>query len=245
VNLYPAIDLRGGNVVQLQQGDYARETVYGTNPVDVAKQYEDAGVRWIHVVDLDAARDGGAPNLRSIEAICAAVTVSIETGGGIRSVADAADRFAAGVTRVVMGTAAVEQPDVVDDLADTHPGQIAVGLDARGRDVAIRGWAESAGADLLDLVARFDRPGVGALIVTDISRDGMLAGPAFEQLETVLGAAQAPVIASGGISGLDDLERLAALEVDGKRLEAAIAGTAIYEGRFTVKEGIAACSPSA
>jgi phosphoribosylformimino-5-aminoimidazole carboxamide ribotide isomerase len=245
VNLYPAIDLRGGNVVQLQQGDYSRETVYGTKPVDVAKSFEDAGVRWIHVVDLDAARDGGAPNLRAIEAICASTSVNVQTGGGIRSVADASDRFAAGVTRVVLGTAAVEQPEVADELADLHPGQVAVGLDARGRDVAIRGWAEVTGADLLELVARFDRPGVGALVVTDISRDGMLGGPAFEQLEVVLGAASVPVIASGGIAGIADLERLAALDLDGKRLEGAITGTAIYERRFTVEEGIAACSPSA
>jgi phosphoribosylformimino-5-aminoimidazole carboxamide ribotide isomerase len=245
MNLYPAIDLRGGNVVQLKQGDYGRETIYGTDPVEIAKAFEGAGVRWIHVVDLDAARDGDASNLRAIEAICAAVSVNIQTGGGIRSVADASDRFSAGVDRVVMGTAAVEKPEVVDELVALHPGQVAVGLDARGRDVAIRGWAESTGADLLDLVARFDRPGVGALIVTDISRDGMLAGPAFEQLEIVLRASSIPVIASGGVAGLDDLERLAAIEIAGKRLEGAIAGTAIYERRFSVQEGIAACSPSA
>ena len=244
MNLYPAIDLRGGNVVQLQQGDYSRETVYGTNPVDIAKSYEDAGVRWIHVVDLDAARDGHAANLHAIEAICAAVSVKVQTGGGIRSVPNASERFTAGVDRVVIGTAAVENPEVVDELAATHPGQVAVGLDARGVDVAVRGWAKATGHDLLDLVARFDQPGVGALVVTDITRDGMLQGPAFGQLETVLAATAVPVVASGGVSGLDDLKQLAAIAVDGKQLEGAIAGTAIYERRFTIEEGIAACSPS-
>jgi phosphoribosylformimino-5-aminoimidazole carboxamide ribotide isomerase len=244
VNLYPAIDLRGGNVVRLRQGDYARETVYGTDPVEVAKSFEAAGVRWIHVVDLDAARDGGAANLRAIEAICSAVSVRVQTGGGIRSVADAGDRFAAGVTRVVVGTAAVERPALVDELATLHPGQVAVGLDARGRDVAIRGWAESTGADLIDLVRRFDEPGVGAVVVTDIRRDGMLEGPALDQLRDVLAATSVPVIASGGVARSEDLARLAALHVDGRRLEGAIAGTAIYEERFTVEEAIAACSQS-
>jgi phosphoribosylformimino-5-aminoimidazole carboxamide ribotide isomerase len=244
VKLYPAIDLRGGNVVRLQQGDYARETIYGDDPVEVAKSFEAAGAHWIHVVDLDAARDGGAANLTAIEAICAAVSARVQTGGGVRSVADAGDRFAAGVHRVVVGTAAVEQPELIDELATLHPGQVAVGLDARGRDVAIRGWEQASGADLLDLAKRFDRAGVGALVVTDIGRDGMLQGPALDQLGTVMGASAVPVIASGGVSSLEDLQRLATLAVDGKRLEGAIAGRAIYEGRFTVQEGIAACSPS-
>jgi phosphoribosylformimino-5-aminoimidazole carboxamide ribotide isomerase len=244
VNLYPAIDLRGGNVVRLRQGDYARETVYGSDPVDVAKSFEAAGVRWIHVVDLDAARDGGAANLRAIEAVCTAVSVPVQSGGGIRSLADASDRFAAGVARVVVGTAAVERPELVDELAILHPGQVAVSLDARGRDVAIRGWAESTGADLVELVHRFDEPGVGAVVVTDIRRDGMLEGPAFDQLRDVLAACSIPVIASGGVARSEDLVRLAALHVGDRRLEGVIAGTAIYEGRFTVEEAIAACSQS-
>jgi phosphoribosylformimino-5-aminoimidazole carboxamide ribotide isomerase len=244
MDLYPAIDLRDGNVVRLEQGEYGRETVYGSDPVAVARSFDAAGVRWIHVVDLDAARDGGAANLRVIEAICANVEASVQTGGGVRSLADAADRFAAGVTRVVVGTAAVERPELVDELAAMHPGQVAVGLDARGRDVAIRGWKESTGADLLELAGRFDRTGVGALVVTDITRDGTLGGPALDQLAAVVGAVAIPVIASGGVAGADDLRRLAALEVDGKRLGGAIAGRAIYEHRFTIEEGVAACSPS-
>jgi phosphoribosylformimino-5-aminoimidazole carboxamide ribotide isomerase len=245
MNLYPAIDLRDGRVVQLKQGDYDRETQYSTDPVAVARSFEAAGSPWIHVVDLDAARDGGNPNLSVIASICANVSVRVQTGGGVRTFEHATERLDAGVARVVVGSAAVEEPELVDRLARSHPGQVAVGLDARGRAVATRGWKETPGADLVDLTRRFDLPGVGALVVTDISRDGMLAGPGFEQLETVLAATSTPVVASGGVSGLDDLRKLAALEVAGRRLTGAIAGTAIYEKRFTIEEGIAACSASA
>jgi phosphoribosylformimino-5-aminoimidazole carboxamide ribotide isomerase len=245
MDLYPAIDLLGGRVVQLQQGDYARATKYSDDPIAVARDFEAAGVRWIHVVDLDAARSGVSANLGVIEAICANVSVRVQTGGGVRSMDDAGDRLAAGVARVVIGSAAVERPELVEELAALHPGRVAVGLDARGRDVAIHGWAESTGADVAALAKRFDIPGVGAVIVTDIDRDGMLGGPALEQLALVLGATKVPVVASGGVSSAGDLRRLAQLEVDGRRLTGAIAGTAIYEGRFTVGEGIAACSQSA
>ena len=245
MDLYPAIDLRGGRVVQLQQGDYDRETQYADNAVEVARGFEAGGARWIHVVDLDAARDGGDANLGVIEAICANVSINVETGGGIRSVEDAGDRFSAGVTRVVIGSAAVERPELVDELAVMHPGRVAVGLDARGSDVAIHGWADATGADVVTLARRFDRPGVGALVVTDIERDGMLQGPDLEQLRAVLAATSVPIIASGGVASLDDLRKLAALEAASRRLAGAITGTAIYEKRFTIEEGIAACSPSA
>ena len=244
MDLYPAIDLRGGRVVQLQQGDYDRETHYADDPVAVARRFDASGVRWIHVVDLDAARDGGDANLGVIEAICANVSARVQTGGGVRSAEDAGDRFAAGVARVVIGSAAVENPELVDDLAAMHPGRIAVGLDARGRDVAIHGWAEATGADVVTLAARFDRPGVGALVVTEIGRDGMLQGPDLDQLRAVLAATTVPVIASGGVSSLEDLRNLAALEAGGRRPTGAIAGTAVYEERFTIEEGIAACSQS-
>jgi phosphoribosylformimino-5-aminoimidazole carboxamide ribotide isomerase len=245
VDLYPAIDVRDGKVVQLQQGDYDRETVYNEDPVAVARSFDAAGVAWIHVVDLDAARHGGNPNLAVVAAICAAVRARIQTGGGVRSLEEALARFQAGVARVVIGSAAVERPELVDELATTHPDRVAVGLDARGRDVAIHGWEEATGADLVALAKRFDHPGVGALVVTDITRDGMLGGPGIEQLGPVLGAVETPVIASGGVSSIDDLRRLGALHVDGRRLTGVIAGTSIYEGRFSVEEGIAACSQPA
>jgi phosphoribosylformimino-5-aminoimidazole carboxamide ribotide isomerase len=245
MDLYPAIDLRGGRVVQLQQGDYERETFYDDDPVAVAARFADAGARWLHVVDLDAARTGTAANLSVIEAICARVNVNVQTSGGVRSVEDAADRYAAGADRVVVGTAAIEHPEVIDALVALHPGQVAVGLDARGTDVATRGWETATGVDLVEGARRFDRPGIGALVVTEISRDGMLAGPDIDQLSRVLDAVSVPVIASGGVASLDDLRTLAALDRDGKRLIGAITGTAVYEGRFTIAEGLVACSPSA
>jgi len=245
MDLYPAIDLRGGRVVQLQQGDYARETRYGDDPIAIARGFEAAGARWIHVVDLDAARSGAATNRAVIGAISEAVACKIETGGGVRDFAAAVALMEAGVERVVVGTAAVERPELVDELAQSFPGRVAVGLDARGRDVSTHGWTAASGLDLVDLARRFDRSGVGALVVTEISRDGMLQGPDLEQLAAVLGAVTVPIVASGGISSLEDLRALAALRVDGRRLAGAITGTALYEGRFTTEEGIAACLLSA
>jgi phosphoribosylformimino-5-aminoimidazole carboxamide ribotide isomerase len=238
MNLYPSIDIRAGQVVRLARGDYSVQTVYGDDPVAVARRFDAAGARWIHVVDLDAARDGGNPNLRTIEAICAAVSARVQTGGGVRSVEDASERFAAGVTRVVVGSAAVADPDIVDILSRRHPGQVAIGLDAYGREVKIHGWTEGTGLDVVETARRFE--GVGALIVTEISRDGMLGGPATELYEELLAAVDTPLIASGGVGTVDDLHALARLPLAG-----AIVGRAIYEGRFTVEEGVAACSPSA
>ncbi|MFM8971993.1 MAG: 1-(5-phosphoribosyl)-5-[(5-phosphoribosylamino)methylideneamino]imidazole-4-carboxamide isomerase [Actinomycetota bacterium] len=239
MELFPAIDLRNGRVVRLARGDYAAETVYGDDPVAVARGFAAAGARWIHVVDLDAARDGGARNLDAIARICATVDARVQTGGGVRTEADARARFAVGAARVVIGSAAVEDPELVDRLAAEAPGRVAVGLDARDREVAIHGWTVDAGRDLVDLARRFDRPGVGALVVTEIGRDGMLSGPALDQLELVSGAVRVPVIASGGVASTEDLRALATLPLAG-----AIVGRAIYEGRLTVEEGIAACSPS-
>jgi phosphoribosylformimino-5-aminoimidazole carboxamide ribotide isomerase len=244
MDLYPAIDLRGGRVVQLQQGDYERETFYADDPVAVAQRFAKAGARWIHVVDLDAARSGHATNRAVIHDICAGVASRVQSGGGVRDAEAASALLEAGVERVVVGTAAIEHPELVDELAEQFPQRVAVGLDARGRDVSTHGWATATGVDLLEIARRFDRPGVGALVVTEISRDGMLGGPDLAQLASVLGAVTVPVIASGGVASVHDLRALAALEVGGRRLEGAIAGTAVYEGRFTIEEGIAACSQS-
>jgi phosphoribosylformimino-5-aminoimidazole carboxamide ribotide isomerase len=242
MDFFPSIDLRDGRVVRLQQGDYARETVYDDDPVTVARRYEAAGAAWIHVVDLDAARSGGAANLRVIEAICGAVECRVQTGGGVRSVADAGERLSAGVARVVIGTAAVERPELVDELCVLHPGQVAVGLDAHGRNVAVRGWEQSSGIDLLDLVARFRDSQASALVVTEIGRDGMFAGPDIEGLTAVLTATTMPLIASGGVGGLSDLVALRAVEVDGRGLAGVIVGRALYEGRLDIEEAVAACS---
>jgi len=246
MDLYPSIDVLEGQVVRLLRGDYDAETVYSDDPVAVARGFAEQGARWIHVVDLDAARDGGDANLRVIEAICANVDVRVQSGGGVRSVEDASGRFSAGVHRVVVGSAAVESPEIVSDLAALHPGQVAVGLDARVRDVAIHGWTQESGLDLVELARRFGAiPGVGALVVTGIDRDGTLAGPDIEQLRSVLEAVATPLIASGGVGSADDLRALAGITYDGRGFEGAIAGRAIYEHRFTVAEGIAACSQPA
>ena len=242
MELYPSIDLRDGRVVRLQQGDFARETVYDENPLIVARRYEAAGARWIHVVDLDAARSGSPKNLGVIEAICATVECKVQMGGGVRSVADAGDRLAAGVARVVIGTAAVERPELVDEVGVLHPGRVAVGLDARGRNVAVRGWEQSSGIDLIDLVGRFAGSAASALIVTEIGRDGMFAGPDIDGLTEVLRATAIPLIASGGVAGLADLVALRELEVGGRRLAGAIVGRALYEGRLNIEEAVGACS---
>jgi len=241
VDLYPAIDLRAGRVVRLYQGDFDQETVYGLDPVAVAEGYAAAGARWIHMVDLDAARTGTPENRPVITAVAAAVgpTVNLQASGGIRDRASAEELLACGVDRVVLGTAAVEFPELVCELAGHH--RVAVGIDTRGRDVAVRGWTEGTGVDLFDLLARFTASGVAAVIVTDISRDSTLEGPDLEGLASVLDATDIPVIASGGVGGLADLKALATLEASGHRLEGAIVGKALYEGRFTVEEAIAAC----
>jgi len=232
--LYPSIDLRGGRVVRLLRGDFDAETFYGDDPVAVARGFADAGARWIHVVDLDASRTGEPTNTAAIEAICAAVDCRVQTGGGVRSAATAARLLEAGVDRVVVGTAAVERPDLVDELCREHPDAIAVGLDARGRDVAVRGWTEGGGGDLADLVARFAQSGAAAVVVTQIHVDGTLAGPDLETYDLALSAGPLPVIASGGVGTLEDVRALAA--IDG--LHGIITGRALYEGRFTVADAV-------
>ncbi len=240
LTLYPAIDIRAGRAVRLHQGDFGAETVYDDNPVAVARAFATAGAEWIHVVDLDAARSGEPANLAVIENIAGAVSCPVQVGGGIRSAAAARTVLLAGAARVVVGTAAIEDPGLVDDLCALHPGSVAVGLDARGMEVAVRGWVEGSGHDLIETATRFGDSGVAALIVTEIGRDGTMEGPSLDQLRAVLAATEVPVIASGGIGGLGDLHALAELEAAGRRLAGAIAGRALYEGRFTLAEALAA-----
>lgn len=245
MDLFPAIDLRGGKCVRLVQGDYARETVYGGDPVAMAEEFEAAGAPWVHVVDLDAARTGRPENREVVAAIAAAVSVPVQTGGGVRDEFSAEALLASGVRRVVIGTAALEQPSLVRRLARRHPGRIVVGLDGRAGEAALRGWTEGSGVTILDAVAQFEDAGVAAFVVTDISRDGMLAGPDVRGLSDVLARTTCDVVASGGVGSLDDLRALAALSVEGRRLAGAIVGKAVYEGVFSVEEGVAACAPSA
>jgi len=234
MQLFPAIDLRGGNCVRLYQGDYGRETVYGDDPVAQAQAFEAEGAAWIHVVDLDAARTGEPRNRPVIAAIAAAVSVPVQTGGGVRDEAAAQALVDAGVARVVLGTAALEDPALVARLAQRMP--VAVGLDARGREVAVRGWEQDSGRDLLDVARSFADVGVAALVVTEIGRDGTLEGPDLEGLAAVLAATSIDLIASGGVGSLDDLRALDRLEAGGRVLAGAIVGRALYEGAFSLTD---------
>lgn len=240
MELYPAIDVRDGKCVRLRQGDYSQETVYGGDPVAIAQEFEEDGARWIHVVDLDAARTGRPENRDVVGEIVAGVDTPVQSGGGIRDEFSAEALLGVGVARIVIGTAALEQPQMVRRLASRHPGRVAVGLDARSGEAAVRGWTEGSGVTVLEAIGWFADAGVAAFIVTDIARDGMLTGPDVEGLAAVLHATRADVIASGGVSSLDDLHALRALEVDGRQLAGVIVGKAIYEGVFTVSEALRA-----
>jgi phosphoribosylformimino-5-aminoimidazole carboxamide ribotide isomerase len=238
MELYPAIDLRGGQVVQLTQGDFDRERVHGDDPVGVAKGFVAAGARWIHTVDLDAARTGAPVNRSLIGAIAAAVDVPVQAGGGIRS-AEAARALAdAGVARVVMGTAAMEDPDLVATIASRQP--VALGLDVRGREVAVRGWAQGSGVDWPEALQRLADAGAEAIVVTQIAVEGLMGGADLRGLAEVLSATPLDVIASGGVGTLDDLRALDLVAAGERRLAGAIVGTAIYEGRVDVAEAVAA-----
>ena len=237
MDFYPAIDIRGGWCVRLHQGDYERETVYGEDPVGRAMEFVAGGASRIHVVDLDAARTGEPVNREVIAAIANAVDVPVQAGGGVRSVGAAEALFDAGVTRVVIGTAALSDPDLVAIVARDHP--VAVGLDARAEEVATDGWTRGSGRSVLEVARGFADVGVEALVVTDIDRDGTLGGPDLSGLSEVLAATDLDVIASGGVSSLEDLHDLARIDVDGRVLAGVIVGKAIYEGRIDVAEAVA------
>lgn len=232
MQLYPAIDLRAGNAVRLYQGDYDQETVYGTDPAVQAAAFVAEGAEWLHVVDLDAAKSGDPVNRSVIAKICAAVDVPVQVGGGVRSVDAAKALFDLGVSRVVIGSAAVEQPELVRAVAAEHA--VAVGLDAHGDEVATHGWTERTGRTVKDLAAQYADDGVQALVVTEISVDGTLAGPDVEGLTSLLAATSIPIIASGGVGTIEHLLTLASISVDGRSFAGAITGRALYEGAFTV-----------
>jgi phosphoribosylformimino-5-aminoimidazole carboxamide ribotide isomerase len=234
IDLYPAIDLLGGRVVRLRQGDYSDETVYGNDPVSVAREFAAAGAPWVHVVDLDAARSGDPVNRPVVAAIAAALAgiAQVQTGGGVRSLDDARELADAGVARVVMGSAAVREPALVEAASAVVP--VAVGLDHRDGEVAVHGWTEGSGLMLDDAFALF--PTAAVFVVTDIGRDGMLVGPDIDGLTRSAELAGSPVIASGGVSSLADVVALARIE----NLGGIITGKAVYEGRFTVVEAIEA-----
>ena len=241
MDLYPAIDLRGGRCVRLAQGDFGRETVYGTDPVQRARAFEAGGAAWLHVVDLDAARGAVGDNRAVVAELARAVGLPVQVGGGVRSLADAEELFAAGVARVVMGTAAVQDPGLVSEVSSRWPGRVAVGLDHFGGEVRLKGWEERSGRRLEDVVAGLAGAVAAAIVVTDISRDGLMVGPDLLGYRALLEATEVPVIASGGVGHLDDVRKLAWLSAGGRKLAGVIVGRAIYEGRFGVAEAVAAC----
>jgi phosphoribosylformimino-5-aminoimidazole carboxamide ribotide isomerase len=238
--LYPAIDLRGGRCVRLYQGDFDRETVYGADPVDQARRFADEGASWIHVVDLDAARTGEPVNRPVIAAIAGAVEVPVQTGGGVRDLGAAKSMADAGVARVVVGTAAVEDPRLVARMVPMVA--VAVGLDVRGREVSLRGWEQGAGTDVADLLPTFEGEGASAAVVTQIDVDGTGFGPDLDVYTELLAVSTLPLVASGGVGTLDHLRALADLEVAGRRLHGVIVGRALYEGAFTLAEALSAVS---
>lgn len=236
MELIPSIDLRGGKVVRLQQGDYARETIYEADPVQQARRFAAAGVARIHVVDLDAARDGGAGNASVIRAILAACSgTSVQVAGGARSLERVAAAFDAGASRVVIGTAALEEPDFVRAAAERYPDRIVLALDTRDGRVATRGWREVSALTQDDVLARFVGVPFGALLYTEIGRDGLLGGPDVEGTAALARRTKIPVIASGGVGELADLERLARTRV----IAAAIVGRALYSGAIELEAALA------
>jgi len=249
VILFPAIDLRDGRCVRLYQGDYGRQTVYGDDPVAQAQLFVAEGAEVLHVVDLDAALTGEAANRDMIGRICAGVDCPVQVGGGVRTRQAAEALYELGVHRVVIGTAAVETPELVEQLvADGR--SVAVGIDARGTQVASHGWTESGGQTTFDVADRFADMGVEALIATEIGRDGTMEGPDVDGLSALLAhlgdrSAHTALVASGGVGKLDDLVQLSAVEINGNRLGGVIVGRSLYEKEFTLGEALVAAGQSA
>jgi len=234
--LYPAIDLKDGQCVRLLRGAMEQATVFGDDPAAQAAAFQDAGCDWLHLVDLNGAFAGHPVNAAAVEAILSRVTVPCQLGGGIRDMATIESWLARGIARVILGTVAVEDPDLVRRAARAHPGRIAVGIDARAGLVATRGWAETTRVQATDLARRFEDAGVAALIYTDIDRDGAMAGPNVAATEALARAVTIPVIASGGVSSLADLLALRATGV----IAGAISGRALYDGALDLGQALAA-----
>ena len=235
--LFPAIDLKGGQCVRLKLGDMAEATVFNDDPGAQARTFQDQGFEWLHVVDLDGAFAGESRNGEAVDRILAATTNPVQLGGGIRTMAQIDAWLEKGIRRVILGTVAVRDPDLVKAACKAHPGRIAVGIDARGGKVAVEGWAETSELTAVDLAQRFEDAGVAAIIYTDIDRDGVLKGLNIASTLELARAVSIPVIASGGLASIDDVKRL--LEPDCAILEGAISGRALYDGRLDPAEALA------
>jgi phosphoribosylformimino-5-aminoimidazole carboxamide ribotide isomerase len=237
VIIFPAIDLKNGECVRLVRGDMAQATVFNDDPAAQARAFENHGFDHLHVVDLDGAFAGKPMNALAVEKILGAVKMSVQLGGGIRDMKTVSGWLEKGVARVIIGTAAVRDPDFVREAARLYPGRIAVGIDARDGRVAVDGWAKTSDVSALELGRRFEDAGVAAIIYTDIARDGVLKGLNIEATLALAEAVSIPVIASGGLASIDDIRRL--LQPDCARLAGAVAGRALYDGRLNPAEAIA------
>ncbi|MEH2453412.1 1-(5-phosphoribosyl)-5-[(5-phosphoribosylamino)methylideneamino]imidazole-4-carboxamide isomerase [Nostoc sp.] len=241
MDVIPAIDLLEGRCVRLYQGDYDRSQVFSENPADVAKQWVDQGATRLHIVDLDGAKAGKIVNLGAIEAIAHAVSVPIEIGGGLRDRTSVQQLFNLGVEWAILGTIAVEQPQLVQQLCEEFPGQIIIGIDARNGRVATHGWLETSEVLATQLAVQMQELGAAAIIYTDIHRDGTLTGPNFEALQELAAVISIPIIASGGVSSVTNLLSLLALEPQG--VTGVIVGRALYTGDILLKEALRAIGP--
>jgi phosphoribosylformimino-5-aminoimidazole carboxamide ribotide isomerase len=236
VILFPAIDLKDGLAVRLRQGDMARATVFNRDPAAQAHIFEATGFEYLHIVDLDGAFAGKPMNAAAVERILETISIPVQLGGGIRDMATIQGWLSKGVTRVIIGTAAVRNPDLVKAAAKEFPGRIAVGLDARDGNVAVEGWAETSSLPAIDIARRFEDAGVAAIVYTDISRDGMLTGLNLDATIALAETVAIPVIASGGLASIDDVKQL--LEPRAEKLAGAIAGRALYDGRLDAAESL-------
>jgi phosphoribosylformimino-5-aminoimidazole carboxamide ribotide isomerase len=236
--LYPAIDIRDGKAVRLRQGDFADETVYDADPLSAARGWVEGGARWLHVVDLDGARDGAPANLAHLERICAELGVPVQFGGGLRSLASVEAALAAGAERVILGTAAYTDVDFLDGVLAAHADRVVVSVDVRGGRVASAGWTHQTEMEGATVIDHLQRRGVRKLVYSSIERDGMLSGPDLAEVERVAGAVRGTFVYSGGIGSLEDLRALA--ELRQVNLTGAIVGKALYERRFGVAEAQAA-----
>jgi phosphoribosylformimino-5-aminoimidazole carboxamide ribotide isomerase len=240
--LFPAIDLKGGRCVRLKRGEMASAMVFNDDPAAQARLFADAGFRWLHCVDLDGAFEGRSVNAEAIRAIRQSIDLPIQLGGGIRDRAGIDRWLEAGITRVILGTAALRNPALVKDAAKAHPGRIAVGIDAKDGKVAVEGWAETSELAAAELAHRFEDAGVAAIVFTDIARDGMLQGLNIEATSALARAVQIPVIASGGVSGLGDIESLIAAR--NPNILGTIIGRALYDSSISAREALALANQS-
>ena len=237
MTVYPAIDLKDGQCVRLRQGDLAQSTVFNSDAAAQARSFETAGFRWLHVVDLNGAVAGSSVNTSAVQAILAAAKIPVQLGGGIRDLAAIEAWLAAGIHRVILGTAAVRNPALVRESAQRFPGRIAVGIDARDGMVAVDGWTADTGVAAAELARRYEGAGISAIIFTDIARDGMLQGVNVEATAEIASAVSIPVIASGGVGTVQDIQRL---KMSGAPIAGVIIGRALYDGRIDPAEALIA-----